>query len=87
MCGGCPFDFCSEETEIIQNWGCLPTAHEIIQMRQNHQKTWACHSDITKPCVGAIAHMKQEGLQHRIVDKQLVDERHDWSLYCTEIAS
>lgn len=77
---GCPFAF-TETSEIAQGYGCLPTPYEIIKMRSDHGKTWACHSEPTKPCVGAIQHMKDSGLPHLVIDPVLVTEADDWSIY------
>lgn len=46
----CPFAW-TEASDIVQNYGCLPTPHEILYMRLVHDKTWACHSDPSKPCI------------------------------------
>ncbi len=73
----CPFAF-TDESEKVQNYGCLPTPREIIDMRIYHGKTWACHSDPTKPCVGAIRALQEAGLPHRVVDPVLVTDRDDW---------
>lgn len=78
--GGCPFSF-TDESEVIQNYGCLPTPFEIVAMRQKHGKTWACHANPTKPCLGALRHMRKEGMQYRVIDKRLVTENDDWHMY------
>jgi len=61
---GCPF----ADTEIsarIYNYGCLPTTRQIMQLRVNHGRAWACHKDITKPCIGAIRALKEAGLPYK----------------------
>lgn len=78
--GCCPFSF-TDESEMVQNYGCLPTPYEIIAMRQKHGKTWACHANPTKPCLGALRYMKKEGLQYTVIDKNLITERDNWVLY------
>jgi hypothetical protein len=80
-CSGCPFDFFSEESELVQNYGCLPTPHEIMNMRVQHGKTWACHSQPEKPCKGAVQWLQKEGLPYRVVDSELLTESSDWGLY------
>lgn len=76
----CPFAF-TETSETVQNYGCLPTPREIVMMRVEHGKTWACHKDPGKPCAGAIEHLAHHGLPHRVIDPVLVTEADDWGAY------
>lgn len=76
----CPFAF-TEASEVVQNYGCLPTGFEIIHMRVAHGKTWACHSQSNVPCVGAIRALAANGLPHHVIDNKLVTEMDDWSVY------
>ncbi|QIN67815.1 hypothetical protein SBC1_78620 (plasmid) [Caballeronia sp. SBC1] len=78
----CPFAF-TEASERVQNYGCLPTPHEIVTMRTEFGKTWACHDDTTKPCIGAIRHLKEHRLPHKVVDSDLLTDRSDWHLYAS----
>lgn len=77
----CPFAF-AEASDQVQNFGCLPTPQDIVRMRINHGKTWACHDEPTKPCIGAIRFLKENNLPHKVIDIELVTEKHDWSKYC-----
>lgn len=76
----CPFAF-TEESEQVQNFGCLPTPHEIKIMRVDHGKTWACHEQPDRPCKGAIQWLKDHDLPHKVVDPVLLTEKSDWHLY------
>lgn len=78
----CPFAH-TEESEIAQNYGCLPTRQDIITMRVDHGKTWACHDAPDKPCTGAIRHLKEQGLPYKVIDRELLTEKSEWGQYCT----
>ena len=76
----CPFAF-TDESEQVQNYGCLPSPREIKDMRVKHGKTWACHSTPKKPCQGALRFLAEEGYDNRVIDPVLVTEDIDWSEY------
>ena len=77
----CPFAF-TDESEQIQNYGCLPTPVEILNMKVYHGKTWACHSDTSKPCLGAIRRFEEVGLIAKLrSNKDLLTENDKWHLY------
>lgn len=76
----CPFAF-TDRSEEVQNYGCLPSPYEIVVMRVEHGKTWACHSNPQKPCLGALRHLKQHNLPYKVIDKELVTEQSPWHLY------
>ncbi|MGZ8924365.1 MAG: hypothetical protein ACXW2E_00645 [Nitrososphaeraceae archaeon] len=77
----CPFAF-TNKSEYVQGLGCLPSPYDIIQMRTVHGKTWACHSDPTSPCIGAIDYMKEHNMPYKVIDPELLTEASDWHNYC-----
>jgi len=77
--GACPFAY-NEYSEMVVNYGCLPCIGEIINMRVNHNKTWACHSNPTKPCLGALRYMKEHNIECTVVDPVLVTENDPWHI-------
>ncbi|WP_242705750.1 hypothetical protein [Pontibacillus sp. ALD_SL1] len=56
-CITCPFSL-NEEAEIVQNYGCLPTGHDIVQLKKRTGHNWSCHGDETKVCGGLASHLK-----------------------------
>lgn len=76
----CPFAG-TEESETVHNYACLPTPHEIISMKIKCGKTWACHSDPTKPCIGAIKFFEEKGLIAKVSDPVMVTVDDKWNLY------
>lgn len=77
----CPFAWWTDESDQAQNYGCLPTPHDIVVMRVHHNKTWACHDNPTTPCVGAINHLKKNNLPYSVCE--LVTEKDNWDEYTT----
>lgn len=73
----------TDASEQAQNYGCLPSPYEIVVMRRDHGKTWACHENISAPCAGAIRRLKEIGVDHRVIDPILVTERDDWTEFTT----
>lgn len=81
----CPFAG-TDASEQVQNYGCLPTPQDIIYMRVKHGKTWACHSDTSKPCMGGIKELRGQGLPYNIIDTKLLTEADDWGRFAAPAA-
>jgi hypothetical protein len=60
-CPGCPFE-CTDVSEQAQNYGCLPSPGEIIQMKRDSGHNWSCHSDESKVCAGLCHEAKEHKL-------------------------
>lgn len=82
--GSCPFAFYSELSDKAQGFGCLPEPWDIRNMRVVHGKTWACHSNEDKPCLGAIKFLKDRGEPFKVIDKDLITLNHPWEDYIKE---
>lgn len=65
-CRACPFAF-TNESESIQNLGCLPSPYEIMVLRRETGRSWSCHEDDTKPCAGQIKFCREEGFDHKVI--------------------
>lgn len=62
-CLTCPFNAAFvEEAARVENFGCLPTAGEIVTMKRESGQNWACHDDESRVCAGLCATAKKEGL-------------------------
>ena len=67
---------------MAQNYGCLPSPIDTVYMRVKHGKTWACHSNQDKPCLGTLNRLKELGHDNKVIDKELLIEQSPWNLYC-----
>lgn len=52
-------------------------------MRVVHGKTWACHSNPRKPCLGTLQYLKKQNLPYKVIDGNLVTEATDYRQYLT----
>lgn len=59
MCSDCPFNYGSESSERAQNYGCLPSPHEIFTEMADTKKNWACHSNSKKVCRGMVQRIEE----------------------------
>lgn len=59
-CLTCPFAY-TDESERVQNYGCIPSASDIVKEMASTNKNWACHDD-NKICRGAANHHKEHNL-------------------------
>ena len=61
MC--CPFNATFVEAAAqAENYGCLPTGSEIVDLKRRSGQNWACHDDESKVCSGLCAVAKEEKL-------------------------
>lgn len=63
-CKTCPFAF-SDESENVQNLGCLPTPQEILRIKRDTGKNWACHDNESRPCAGYVRAARKLGIDYR----------------------
>lgn len=79
-CITCPFAY-TDESEQIQNYGCLPTPHDIIQMKRESGHNWSCHANDQIVCQG----LKEEVTQAQ--EKGWRDDLSDIDMSVGEIIS
>lgn len=58
-CVTCPFSY-NDEANQAQNYGCLPTRYDIIEMKKKSGHNWACHYDETILCGGFARYLIDE---------------------------
>ena len=63
---GCPVNYGNETTEMSQNYGCLPSPYHIARMKAVENKTWACHANPEKPCIGGLHLCKALGISTKV---------------------
>ena len=60
-CVTCPFNAAfTEEAAQVENYGCLPTAAEIVLMKRDSGHNWACHDEEDRVCAGLCAVAKAQ---------------------------
>lgn len=57
-CTHCPFAF-TDESEYVQELGCLPSPWDIIKMKRKSDHNWACHSNEKVICSGFVEFVKE----------------------------
>lgn len=77
-CSACPFNFFSEESMQVQNYGCLPEPSHVIDMYKEHDAVWGCHETSEeegnlKACVGFLKYAKRNGIKVEPKGKIIVD--------------
>lgn len=81
-CITCPYNFFSEESERVQNYGCLPTPYEIIQLKKETGANWCCHytnqETGLKICSGLIEYNERNKLNLDIQENQ---PKIDYNIY------
>jgi hypothetical protein len=71
-CNGCPFnDGTTDEATRAQNYGCLPTAHEMVKHFDEHTRSIGCHGASGRLCRGLL------GVRPEAIDKPVKDYE-DW---------
>ena len=60
----CPFNV-NEISEMVYNYGCLPTPSQILDFKLQNNWNWECHEGTGKVCGGFVAVCKDKNLDYR----------------------
>ena len=60
-CSACPFSG-SFEAEQALNWGCLPDAVTVMEIKRETGKNWGCHEDEARLCAGFARACRESGI-------------------------
>lgn len=77
--GCCPGAF-NDRSEQAQRYGCLPTIWDIVEMKVKHNKTGACHSNESKPCLNGLKAVAAAGYDPK-PEGDLLTLQDDWESY------
>lgn len=58
-CVTCPFSS-NDEAFDVQNLGCLPSAYDIVQLKEKTNQNWSCHGDSTVLCGGFARYVSEK---------------------------
>lgn len=72
-CNGCPWSD-TPESEQAQNYGCLPTANDMVRLNASGSAL-SCHENDGAICRGLAAHIKDSGAKLGKIKKHT-----DWYL-------
>lgn len=74
--GACPLAY-NEVSENAQQYGCLPSGFDIVVMKIKYNRTWACHSNPTQPCLGGLKILKKNNMPYK-VEGELLTLESNW---------
>lgn len=63
-CESCPFAG-TELSEQAQNYACLPSPFEIMQIKIETRKNWACHHNEDRICAGFVQECRERRIEYR----------------------
>ena len=64
VCMACPFN-CNEISEQAQNYGCLPSLYEIMNIKREHGYNWECHDGTGVVCGGFVAFARDLNIDYK----------------------